>query len=113
VEAKDQLLLYIAGEGGTGKTRVIKAIELGYALLQRKQEVILMAPTGPAAYNIGGRTIHTALGINITNHPHMNLGSYIPALWRNKTVMVIDEISMVSQNMLSTINQRCNQIRAM
>jgi hypothetical protein len=34
VEAKDQLLLYIAGEGGTGKTRVIKAIELGYTLLQ-------------------------------------------------------------------------------
>jgi hypothetical protein len=33
VEAKDQLLLYIAGEGGTGKTRVIKAIELGYVLL--------------------------------------------------------------------------------
>jgi hypothetical protein len=72
-----------------------------------------MAPTGPAAYNIGGRTIHTALGINITNRLRTNLGSYIPALWRDKTVMIIDEISMVGQDMLSTINQCCNQIRAM
>jgi hypothetical protein len=71
-----------------------------------------MAPTGPATYNIGGHIIYTALGINITNRPRMNLGSYIPALWRDKTIMIIDKISMVSQNMLSTINQHYNQIRA-
>ena len=33
VEAKDQLLLYIAGKGKTRKTKVIKAIELRYTLL--------------------------------------------------------------------------------
>jgi hypothetical protein len=71
-----------------------------------------MAPTGPATYNIGSRIIHTALGINITNRPRTNLGSYIPALWRNKTIMIIDKISIVSQNMLSTINQYYNQICA-
>lgn len=63
-----------------------------------------MVSTGVAAYNFGSRTIHTTLGINVTDCPRMDLGSYIPALWRNKTVMIINEISMVSQAKLSTIN---------
>ena len=32
----DQMLLTVAGEGGMGKTRVIKAVELAFELLQRK-----------------------------------------------------------------------------
>jgi hypothetical protein len=67
-----------------------------------------MAPTGTATHNIGGHTIHTALGININDLPQTNLGSYIPALWRDKTIMIIDEISMVSLTILTTINQQCN-----
>ena len=34
VEAQDQMLLYIAGDGGVGKTQVIKAITLEYELLE-------------------------------------------------------------------------------
>jgi hypothetical protein len=112
VEAQDQMLLYIAGEGGVGKTRVIKAIELGYELLQRKSEVLLMAPTGAAAYNIGGRTIHNAMSINIYDRPRLNINSYTYSLWKGKTIMIIDEISMVSLTMLNTINQQCNRIQA-
>ena len=44
-----------------GKTRVIRAVEL----VRRKEEVLLLAPTGAAAYNIGGRAIHTALSIDV------------------------------------------------
>jgi hypothetical protein len=111
VEAQDQMLLYIAGEGGVGKTRVIEAIELGYELLQRKSEVLLMAPTGAAAYNIGGRTIHNALCINIYNQPQ-RVSSLVYSLWNRKTIIIIDEISMVSLTMLYTINQQCNKIQA-
>ena len=42
------------------KTRVIKAAELGFELLQRK--VPLLASTGVTAHNIG---IHTASGIDV------------------------------------------------
>ena len=44
----------------TWKTRVIKAVELGFELLQRN--VPLLASTGITAHNIGGRNIHTASG---------------------------------------------------
>lgn len=51
LDAEDQMLFAVAGEGGVGKTRVIKAVELGLELLRRKDEVLLLAPTGLAAYN--------------------------------------------------------------
>jgi hypothetical protein len=44
LQAEDQMLLGVAGEGGVGKTRVIKAVEL-----RRKDKIILLAPTGAAA----------------------------------------------------------------
>ena len=49
------MLLAVAGEGDVSKTRVIKAMELGFELLRRKGEVLLLAPMSAAAYNIGER----------------------------------------------------------
>ncbi|KAH9203038.1 hypothetical protein DL95DRAFT_180650, partial [Leptodontidium sp. 2 PMI_412] len=53
---RDQKLLYVGGEGGVGKSQIIKAIVAGMDLICRKEEVILMAPTGAAADNISGNT---------------------------------------------------------
>jgi ATP-dependent exoDNAse (exonuclease V) alpha subunit len=60
-----QMLLCAIGEDGTGKSQVIKAIVAGMDLLNRRHEVILMAPAGAAADNIGKNTYHTSLGISI------------------------------------------------
>src|SRR6266480_1592251 len=49
VEKNDQFLLYVASEGGTGKSWVIEAVRLGMKLLEREQEVLVIAPTGNAA----------------------------------------------------------------
>jgi len=46
---QDQKFLYIGGEGGVGKSQIIKAIVAGMDFIYRKEEVILMAPTGAAA----------------------------------------------------------------
>ena len=51
---------YIGGEGGVGKSQIIKAIIAGMDLILRKDEVILIAPTGAAADNISGNTYHTS-----------------------------------------------------
>ena len=62
---RDQMLLYVGGEGGVGKSQVIKAIVAGMDLIDRKSKVILMAPTGAAADNISGNTYYTSLGITL------------------------------------------------
>jgi hypothetical protein len=40
-ENDDQLLLYVAGEGGTGKSWIIEAVRIGMKLLGREQEVLV------------------------------------------------------------------------
>jgi hypothetical protein len=108
----DQNLLYVGGEGGVGKSQIIKAIISGMDLICRKKEVILMAPTGAAADNINGNTYHTALGISIAKAQKTTVSSRVRKLWSRKTVMIIDEVSMVDLSMLSTINNQCNIARS-
>ena len=59
-------------------------------------QVLLLAPTGVAAINIEGLTIHSGLGIPIGHH-----GNDLPRLGD----VIIDEISMVSNLLLLYIHQ--------
>jgi len=52
-------LIYIGGAGGTGKLEVIKAIKKYFNRIDKGHTLVLCAPTGVAASNIGGCTIHS------------------------------------------------------
>jgi hypothetical protein len=108
-----QLLLCITGEGGTGKSQIPKAIVAAMDLLGRKDEVMLMAPTGAAADTIGGNTYHTSLGISINRLQKSAMGSRVRRLWAHKTIMFIDEMSMIDMTMLSVINDHCRIARSL
>jgi hypothetical protein len=82
-------------------------------LILRKDEVILMEPTGVAADNIGGNTYHTSLGISINKTQEPVMGSRVRRLWSRKTIMIIDEVSMMDLSMLSTINSLCKIARSL
>lgn len=60
---KDQLLLYLGGVGGVGKTYLIKAFLFGLSIIQRQEDVLLTASTGATAANVGGSTYHSALAL--------------------------------------------------
>ncbi|KAI0059384.1 hypothetical protein BV25DRAFT_1809163, partial [Artomyces pyxidatus] len=53
-----QLLLYIAGEGGTGKSHVINTIAEFFEKTHSSEQLLISAPTGIAAVLIKGYTIH-------------------------------------------------------
>ena len=61
--------LFVSGGAGTGKSHVIKAIkehlERSVSGGPNKHACMLMAPTGVAAFNIGGLTIHRALQLQV------------------------------------------------
>jgi hypothetical protein len=64
---KKQLFMFLSGEGGTGKSFVIKCVKLLAQIVYGRTvgswgPICLMAPTGCAAYNIGGSTWHSKLG---------------------------------------------------
>ena len=106
--------MFITGGAGTGKSHLIKCIyNEAVRLLGRMSHnpddvcVLLTAPTGVAAYNINGLTIHSALSITTNmSLPYTPLGEEKISTLRNKLdqlqILIIDEISMVDQKMLCT-----------
>ena len=120
----DPLYLFVTGGGGTGKSHLIKAVyHTALKTLRHgssnpeKATILLMAPTGVAAININGTTMHTALAI-----PKQS-GHNLPAISDQKKtqlrilltelkVIIIDEISMVSNVMLMNIHNRLKEIFA-
>jgi ATP-dependent exoDNAse (exonuclease V) alpha subunit len=93
---------FITGSAGTGKSYLIKMI-LNW-LNQRKNKYLLLAPTGVAAQNIGGFTIHSALRITQSESGFQTLAYHDPefrnGLLKMETI-IIDEISMVPASLFT------------
>jgi len=65
---KSILRLYVSGEGGTGKSFLIKTIK--YWIKQNlHKDTAIAAPTGIAAFNIDGLTVHRLLQLPV-EHGH-------------------------------------------
>jgi hypothetical protein len=110
---RDQTFMYVGGNAGVGKSQIITAIVAAMDLLYRKDEVLLTAPTGSAADHIDGNTYHSSLGISLAKTQKPTVSPRVRKLLSNKTIMVVDEISMVDLSMLSTMNDRCNIARSL
>lgn len=82
---------FITGEAGTGKSFVVQAyID---ELRSSGKEVLITAPTGTAADNLGGMTIHRAFGAPIGVIPPKEITTRDEVL-ECVDVIIIDEISM-------------------
>lgn len=56
-----QMIFYLGGEGGTGKSKVVKALTDYLTQMGLRHVLRIAAPTGAAADNIGGTTLHSLL----------------------------------------------------
>ena len=112
----DPYHLYISGAGGVGKSHVISLLRhitvkyMRFLPNVQGDEVtcMLVAPTGTAAFNIDGMTIHSAFLFPVAMKQYRNLSAETLNILRNKLqklkVLIIDEISMVSATMLYHIH---------
>lgn len=110
VTVKGPLLMYVGGEGGTGKTRVIQAITELAKRLNVADSMVLCAPTGTAANNINGQTIHSVLNLSFSargggDRKKWKMEKHA-RYWAGKRYLIIDEISMVDLAELEEIHQR-------
>lgn len=106
-----QLLMQIQGEGGTGKSTVIKAVSELFSARNMKQKLFRAAPTGIAASLIDGSTLHMLchMGVRRTSTSTNFSDKIIQALrttWDGVQYLIIDEISMVSRTFLSQVSAR-------
>jgi len=113
---KSLLRLYISGEGGTGKSFLIKTIKC-WIKQNLKKDTAIAAPTGMAAFNIDGLTVHRLLQLPV-EHGHTpkykQLSDHILKILRddlkNVILIIIDEVSMISNLTLMYIHLRLSEI---
>lgn len=88
--------VFMTGQGGVGKSHVI-------AVLKRTRECTVTALTGAAAVVIGGNTLHSALGIGIGRGTPNELARKSGKKFCDIKLLIIDEISMMSAELLDKI----------
>lgn len=98
--------VYITGKAGTGKTTFLKHLT---SVLNKKY--IITAPTGIAAVNAGGITLHSFLNIpfSVLGPDSAETSKYSPAkkmLANIIDVLIIDEISMVRADLLDFVDKK-------
>ena len=119
----EPLYNFLTGGAGVGKSMLTKALyetlvryyNSGPASNPDDVKVLLCAPTGKAAFNIGGSTLHSTFNIPVSQSL-----KYIPlplhalntmrVKLANLKIIFIDEISMVGNRMFNFINLRLQEV---
>lgn len=96
--------VFITGGAGTGKSHLLRKVIND--MRDSGKQVLVCAPTGMAALNVGGATIHRTFGYGkepcITEkHPKLVVRS--PRVIRSADVIIIDEVSMCRMDMMDSI----------
>jgi len=94
--------LFITGKAGTGKSTLLM-----YFRSITKKKVAAVAPTGVAALNIRGQTIHSFFRFrpDITLDTVEELSSGKAAIYKKLDMIIMDEISMVRADLLDCVDK--------
>lgn len=93
IKRKDQLLLYMRGERGVKQICVIYALEMGFTLLNRKNELMISVPIGYTTESIRRSTLHIALSISTCKAK--TLCTNVSRILTHQSLLNIDELSMI------------------
>lgn len=100
--------LFVLGKAGTGKSTLIQYLRS----IGEFSNNVVVAPTGRAALNVGGQTIHSFFHLPPWLLNKEELAKTRPnKLWKRIEVLFIDEVSMVRVDLLDAIDFRLKQAR--
>ena len=116
----EQLCMFVSGVGGTGKSFLIEAVKALINELWPSEELAcaISSPTGLAAFNVGGVTLHRLFQLPIEHE------SKTAAYWalskasqkvmktylKGVKIFVVDEVSMVSSLNLAYLHLRLEEL---
>lgn len=105
--------IFLTGKAGTGKTTFLKRLAA-----ESRKRMIVVAPTGVAAINAGGVTIHSFFQLplspyvpNSVSKNRYDFGKEKRKILRTLDILVIDEISMVRSDLLDAIDSVLRRFR--
>jgi len=94
--------VFVTGRAGTGKSTL-----LAHFKETTVKRAAVLAPTGVAALNVGGQTIHSFFGFRPDVTPETakkKLRDADAAIYRNLDAIVIDEVSMVRADLMDCVD---------
>ncbi|PVX45857.1 helicase-like protein [Flavobacterium sp. 103] len=120
--------VFLTGKAGTGKTTLLKEI-----IASTHKNTVVVAPTGIAALNAGGVTIHsmfqlpfggfipdnsapqfsdtTKFETKATLRRHFKMSGQKRAVIRNMELLIIDEVSMLRADLLDAMDYMMQTVR--
>ncbi len=92
--------LFITGKAGTGKSTLLR-----FFRKHTRKKIAVLAPTGIAALNVGGQTIHSFFGFPPRPLKREEIKERRNRkIYQNLDAIIIDEISMVRADMMEQID---------
>ena len=91
--------IFLTGKAGTGKSTF-----LHYFRENSEKKMAVVAPTGVAALNVGGQTIHSFLRIKPGFINKLEIKPNRNKIYRELELLIIDEISMVRADLFDGID---------
>ncbi|MBU2103970.1 AAA family ATPase [Patescibacteria group bacterium] len=107
--------VFLTGSPGSGKTHTVN--EYISWLRSHSIEPSITASTGIAATHVGGMTLHAWSGIGIADHMTPQLldaiahKEHVAKRIQKAKVLIIDEVSMLSGNVLSMVDEVTREVR--
>lgn len=121
--------IFLTGKAGTGKTTLLKEI-----IASTHKNCVVVAPTGIAALNAGGVTIHSMFQLpfggfipenNVDSHfsdtvkfeskdtlrRHFKMSAIKRAVIQNMELLIIDEVSMLRSDLMDAIDFMLQSVR--
>ncbi|MBC7523317.1 MAG: helix-turn-helix domain-containing protein [Flavobacterium sp.] len=121
--------VFLTGKAGTGKTTLLKEI-----IKSTHKNTVVVAPTGIAALNAGGVTIHSMFQLpfggfipdnNVDDHystgtkfeskdtlrRHLRMSGIKKAVIQNMELLIIDEVSMLRADLMDAIDFMLQSVR--
>ncbi len=96
--------VFVTGRAGTGKSTLLE-----YFRNTTKKNVVVLAPTGVAALNVKGQTIHSFFrfkpGITPDRVKRLRSSKDSESVYHKLDIIVIDEISMVRADLLDCVDR--------
>lgn len=93
--------VFLTGRAGTGKSTLLQ-----YFRNKTKKNAVVVAPTGVAAVNVRGQTIHSFFSFapGITVDGIRKAPGYKKKVFKNLDTLIIDEVSMVRADLMDCID---------
>ena len=100
--------VFVTGRAGTGKSTL-----LNHLSWNTDKQIVIAAPTGVAALNVGGQTIHSLfrLPIGVIADNPIDQNDQVRKLLNTIDTLVIDEVSMVNADLMDAIDRSLRQAR--